>query len=1141
MVTQQREREHRRAVNSKPYVEPTFYPSRQRRVFAPSSEGDILPAHLEAGPSGTRASSPENIDSAMDPGSDGEMNVDDVDVEDLTMEMARLGGLEEPELLPAGSYPHRAVLFDESDSEDDLDGEMDGDGDEESVRGEDSDAENSDEEPDIFDWDSFKAPTDGLSEWDKLGVEFEAEAAIAQKLSAYDLAICKAFSYKLQTNTTDRAFKKLPLAFPQDPPLPKLDALRSRINHLAGFKPEIYDCCVNSCLCYAGPNKDLTSCSYCKEPRLRPNGKPRKKFTYIPIIPRLIAFAANPDMAEKQQYRANHEHKPGKTTDVFDGTHYRSLQTKEVQINGKKYGHKYFSDRRDVALGGSWDGFSPFKHRKKTAWPLIIFDYNLPSDLRFLLQFILALGVIPGPNKPKDSDSFLWPFVQELLKLAVGVRAFDILSGELFALRAYLILVFGDIPAVSMFMRMKGHNGISPCRMYKIIGLRIPNSRVTTHYVPLDRSRHPDVRRDPAAIQVYDAANLPARSAAEIIAQGSEVESAKTKAEAERLATKYGVKGVPLLSYLESLSFPHSFPFDFMHLIWENLIKNLILLWTGDFKGLDEGTGEYELAKAVWEAIASQTSSASDTIPSAYGSRIPNIAKDRSNVSAEMWSFWTLYLGPVLLRRRFRNRKYYVHFIELVRLLNICIQFEISDAEVEDVRTGFIEWVRAYEKLYFQYKPERLPICPLTIHALLHIAESIKFTGPVWCYWAFPMERYCGSLLPGIRSRRFPWVSLDRYVVEKAQLTQIMTVYNVFSELSLVEPQAEIPGSFADPLYPSCILLPPKSPTRPTANQLTTIAAAISTRTEASMAAVNAALRQALVEEWGKVRRIDSEAGDTMRSCSLGIVAEDGRDATYIRYEMLVDKNAHYPRRPVKLVKQTFYGQLTHLYLCWTMELLLLYVPFLFHSSCLVFLSMARNGFRSFSSSSKDATPRRYLFHSRRTRAVLVMHMAADMHALRTTSSTSKSNAAHLHYVGGQCSPFPTRTSTSAGNADSSRLSSTVATPSPPPRAQTLQYTIVDAPMYACRANILLSFLHGLDVLCLSRIRAIATSSSPPPPSGIACYYIYPERRARVTTAARTLFVRTSGCVDTSVALGKFWTGDSRDPGLIAGLWNVRV
>ncbi|KAF8205477.1 hypothetical protein K438DRAFT_1579180 [Mycena galopus ATCC 62051] len=351
-----------------------------------------------------------------------------------------------------------------------------------------------------------------------------------------------------------------------------------------------------------------------------------------------------------------------------------------------------------------------------------------------------------------------------------------------------------------------------------------------------------------------------------------------------------------------------------MHLIWENLIKNLILLWTGEFKGLDSGGEEYELATAVWEAIASRTAAAADTIPSAFGSRVPNIAKDRPNVSAEMWSFWTLYLGPVLLRRRFTKVKYYTHFIELVRLLTICLQFEITNTEIEDVRTGFIEWVRVYEETYFQYDPSRLSTCPLTVHALLHIAPSIKFSGPVWCYWAFPMERFCGSIQPGIRSRRFPWASMDRYVFELAQLTQIKTVYNVGETLSLCDPPVQIQGSFTDPTYPSCILLPPRSEINPDAGQLKSIAAALSTRSGAKMVQVNRALKNATIEEWGKVRRIDSDEGDTMRSCSMGTMAEDARDATFVRYEMLVDKNQRHRRLEPEHELQTFYGQLEHIY-----------------------------------------------------------------------------------------------------------------------------------------------------------------------------------------------------------------------------------
>ena len=81
----------------------------------------------------------------------------------------------------------------------------------------------------------------------------------------------------------------------------------------------------------------------------------------------------------------------------------------------------FFSDPRDIALGLSTDGFGPFKKRNKTARPLIIFNYNLPPKERFRKENI----TIPGPKKPADMDSFLWPLVQELLQLEIGVSAFD--------------------------------------------------------------------------------------------------------------------------------------------------------------------------------------------------------------------------------------------------------------------------------------------------------------------------------------------------------------------------------------------------------------------------------------------------------------------------------------------------------------------------------------------------------------------------------------------------------------------------------------------------------------------------------------------------------------------------------------------
>ena len=187
--------------------------------------------------------------------------------------------------------------------------------------------------------------------------------------------------------------------------------------------------------------------------------------------------------------------------------------------------------------------------------------------------------------------------------------------------------------------------------------------------------------------------------------QAQEVQSALTNATSEQLATKYGIKGLPLLSALSSLSFPISFPYDFMHLIWTNLIPNLILLWTGNFKDLDHDDEGYVLAPKVWQAIGEATLDAGKTIPAVFGSRVPNIAAEKSQMIAETYSIWMLYLAPTLLNGQFINERYYKHFVQLVRFLTLCLKFEITQDQINDLERGFQEWVEEYER----YKLLSLP------------------------------------------------------------------------------------------------------------------------------------------------------------------------------------------------------------------------------------------------------------------------------------------------------------------------------------------------------------------------------------------------------------------------------------------------
>jgi hypothetical protein len=293
--------------------------------------------------------------------------------------------------------------------------------------------------------------------------------------------------------------------------------------------------------------------------------------------------------------------------DVFDGALYRELCEQEVTANGKTFPHQYFSDHRDIALGLSLDRFAPFKRRSNSVWPVILFNYNLPPDLCTHLNHILCYRIIPGPKSVKDVDSFLIPLYDELAQPSEGVDgALDLTAREFFVLHAYLILLFGDIPAISKLLMMKGHNGYSPCRCCEIKGMQNPGEKV--NYIPLHRA---EGGYDPHALQC--------RRHCRFIKQAKRVTTADTIAESKQLSCKYGIKGLPGFFLLGSVKFPASFPFDFMHLIFENLVPNLIWHYTGDFKGLDIGTESYELPKSVWETIADATAQSRDTIPSDFG------------------------------------------------------------------------------------------------------------------------------------------------------------------------------------------------------------------------------------------------------------------------------------------------------------------------------------------------------------------------------------------------------------------------------------------------------------------------------------------------------------------------------------------
>jgi hypothetical protein len=140
--------------------------------------------------------------------------------------------------------------------------------------------------------------------------------------------------------------------------------------------------------------------------------------------------------------------------------------------------------------------------------------------------------------------------------------------------------------------------------------------------------------------------------------QYAQLRNGNTQAERNEIARYYGINGEPLFTQLRSIDLPSSFPYDIMHLFFENLVPNMVKHWIGEFKGIDQGKGTYKISKAAWTMIGVLTTQATRTIPSAFVGTLPDIAQDRGLYKAEAYSFWIQYLAPILLKDTL-PQKYY--------------------------------------------------------------------------------------------------------------------------------------------------------------------------------------------------------------------------------------------------------------------------------------------------------------------------------------------------------------------------------------------------------------------------------------------------------------------------------------------------
>src|SRR6266498_1764804 len=186
--------------------------------------------------------------------------------------------------------------------------------------------------------------------------------------------------------------------------------IKKYLKDITNLIPVFYDMCENSYICYTRQYEFYQNCPICNSTRFDTKGKAKKIMPYLSIKNRLQIEFNDKNRAKELLYRheyiLNKEQNDNDLDDIFDGKIYKELVEENL-----------FNDKRDIAFTASCDGYQIFRQKTDDYWLFLMINNNLDPSLRVKKENLMIPFLIPGPNQPKDFNTFLQPFVNEMKEL----------------------------------------------------------------------------------------------------------------------------------------------------------------------------------------------------------------------------------------------------------------------------------------------------------------------------------------------------------------------------------------------------------------------------------------------------------------------------------------------------------------------------------------------------------------------------------------------------------------------------------------------------------------------------------------------------------------------------------------------------
>ena len=365
----------------------------------------------------------------------------------------------------------------------------------------------------------------------------------------------------------------------------------------------------------------------------------------------------------------------------------------------------------------------------------------------------MNIGIIPGPHEPKvNINTFLQPLVDDLLELFNGI---PLIGGDGSFLRAALICITSDLPAMRKVTQFLGHKADLGCSRCKFKAEREPGTTGASGRMSYFTSK---------------SASCDARTHEQVLEQAREYKYATSKSAASIVAQNNGVR------YSELLRLPY---FDIVRMSFTDPMHTLFLGMVKHETNLNLKMLTCSKRQELIRRIKSVR------MPYDIGRLPTNIFDDGEcigGITADQWKIYITLYAQACMYKLLPDRAYkcLVILAKIARLIvsPIFTDEDISTLHRSDKRPPHISFIATsfslssrllqdhhelFTKVYEKWE------VTVNYHMILHLPDMISDLGPPHTFWCFGYERMNGILAGTPNSNRCIELEvMNRFVMDTA-------------------------------------------------------------------------------------------------------------------------------------------------------------------------------------------------------------------------------------------------------------------------------------------------------------------------------------------------------------------------------------